>query len=100
MSSLPSVQGLTLTQPQSPSHAAEIEKTSNSFQNVLTSTLEEVTAADNRGDEAIVDFNTGGATNLHDVMLAMEEADISIRMLVQMRNKALDAYNELMQLQL
>jgi flagellar hook-basal body complex protein FliE len=32
-------------------------------------------------------------------MLSMEEADISMRLLVQMRNKALDAYQEIMRMQ-
>jgi len=33
-------------------------------------------------------------------MIAVEEADVSLRMLVQMRNKALQAYDEIMRMQI
>jgi flagellar hook-basal body complex protein FliE len=52
-----------------------------------------------QADEAAVKANTGGPVDLHDVMIAMEKADISLRLLVQVRNKAVDAYKEIMRMQ-
>ncbi len=78
----------------------EINKASKNFQTFLQDSIAQIKEADLQGDQAIVDFATGNAENLHDVMLAMEEADISLRMFVQFRNKALEAYNEIMRLQL
>lgn len=52
-----------------------------------------------KADEAILDANTGGNVDLHEMMLAMEKADISLRFLVQVRNKAVDAYQEIMRMQ-
>jgi flagellar hook-basal body complex protein FliE len=52
------------------------------------------------GDQAIVKLESGEAKHLHEVMIAVEEADISLRMLVQMRNKALSAYEEIMRMQI
>ncbi len=49
-------------------------------------------------DQAALKVNTGEA-DLHDAMIAMEKADISLRMLVQVRNKAVDAYKEIMRMQ-
>ena len=43
--------------------------------------------------------HAGGEANLHDAMIAMEKADISLRYLIQVRNKAIDAYQEIMRMQ-
>ncbi|MDD2457502.1 MAG: flagellar hook-basal body complex protein FliE [Eubacteriales bacterium] len=43
---------------------------------------------------------TGQATSVHQVVLAAEKADLALQLTVQIRNKALDAYNEIMRMQL
>ncbi|MGE4213297.1 MAG: flagellar hook-basal body complex protein FliE [Anaerotignaceae bacterium] len=45
-------------------------------------------------------FATGQTDNTHDVTIAATKAQISVDLLVQLRNKALDAYNELSKLNL
>ncbi|MGW8193655.1 MAG: flagellar hook-basal body complex protein FliE, partial [Desulforhopalus sp.] len=50
--------------------------------------------------EAVERLQSGKAHHLHDVMIAVEEADISLRMAVQIRNRALSAYEEIMRMQL
>lgn len=79
---------------------AEISQAGEAFSKMLSSTIAQVNQADNQGNQAIEKLHTGEAKNLHEVMLAVEEADLSIRMLVQMRNKALEAYNQIMQMQI
>lgn len=78
----------------------EVSQAADTFSNILNSTLNQVTQTDLKGNEAITRLHTGEAKNLHEVMIAVEEADIAVRMLVQMRNKALEAYNEIMRLQI
>jgi flagellar hook-basal body complex protein FliE len=86
----------TLSQPDlNPSSQAQ-----KSFSDFLTSTLDQVTKAQNAGDTAIEKLNTGEAKNMHEVMIAVEEADLSLRMLVQFRNKALQAYDDIMKMQI
>lgn len=80
--------------------AEEISKAGSSFGNILANTIDKVNQTDLQGDLAIENLNTGKAESLHEVMIAVEEADMAIRMLVQMRNKALEAYNEIMRLQI
>jgi flagellar hook-basal body complex protein FliE len=41
----------------------------------------------------------GEATSLHDVMIHMEEAKLSFQLLAQVRNRLLDAYQEVMRMQ-
>ena len=78
---------------------AEVTQAGEAFSKMLSSTIAQVNQAEANGNAAIEKLHTGEAKNLHEVMIAVEEADISIRMLVQMRNKALEAYNEIMRLQ-
>jgi flagellar hook-basal body complex protein FliE len=37
--------------------------------------------------------------SLHDTMIAMEQADLSFRLMMQVRNKIVDAYQEIMRMQ-
>ncbi len=65
------------------------------FENLLNETANNLSEADQLSRESAA----GGPVDLHDVMISMEKADISLRLLVQVRNKALDAYQEIMRMQ-
>lgn len=65
------------------------------FGNLLNETANNLSEADRLTRASAA----GGPVDLHDVMIAMEKADISLRLLVQVRNKALDAYQEIMRMQ-
>ncbi len=80
--------------------SGSVNKAKTSFGNILKSTIKNVNDAQLSGDLAIEKLESGGAKHLHEVMLAVEEADISLRMLVQLRNKALTAYDEIMRMQI
>ncbi|MFH2123579.1 MAG: flagellar hook-basal body complex protein FliE [Pseudomonadota bacterium] len=90
--------GAPLTLRPADTSAVSIAK--NGFADIMKSTIDQVNQAQNSGDKAVEQLNTGNAESLHEVMLAVEEADISLKMLVQMRNKALSAYEEIMRMQL
>jgi len=81
-------------------NGTEVSQAASSFSDYLQNTIDQVSRAQNEGDKAIVELHGGQARNLHEVMIATEEADIAIRMLVQMRNKAMEAYNEVMRIQI
>ncbi|ACM18862.1 flagellar hook-basal body complex protein FliE [Geotalea daltonii FRC-32] len=49
-------------------------------------------------DKSIQSLATGEATGLHEVMLAVEKASISFQFLNQVRNKAVEAYQEIMRM--
>lgn len=87
---------LPLRQPDT----SPVSTAKSNFGEMLTNTIKEVNQSQIDGDKAIEKLQTGEAKNLHEVMIAVEQADISLRMLVQMRNKAQQAYEEIMRLQL
>jgi flagellar hook-basal body complex protein FliE len=70
------------------------------FGESLENMLRSVNQAQLGGDQAIEQLQSGGVQNLHEVMIAVEEADVSLRMLVQMRNRAVTAYEEIMRMQI
>ncbi|KAA0889738.1 flagellar hook-basal body complex protein FliE [Oryzomonas rubra] len=52
-----------------------------------------------QSDQAIQGLATGENKNLHEVMISMEKASISFQFLAQVRNKAVEAYQEVMRMQ-
>jgi flagellar hook-basal body complex protein FliE len=87
---------LPLRQPDTSS----VSKAKEGFGELLTKTIEQVNQQQVAGDVASDKLQTGDAKHLHEAMIAIEQADISLRMLVQMRNKVQQAYEEIMRLQI
>ena len=50
-------------------------------------------------DQLLQRLATGDVDNLHQVMIGIEEAKISFQLLVQVRNKLLDAYQDILRMQ-
>lgn len=50
-------------------------------------------------DKQVQDLALGKASNLHDVMIALEETKLSFQLMVQIRNRALEAYQDILRMQ-
>lgn len=101
ISSINSSLPLVGPQPSSISSLGEaIEKNNQTFSNVLNEALEQTNNAQINSDNAISELQAGKAANLHEVMIAMEKADLTMRTLMQIRNKAKTAYDEMMRIQI
>jgi flagellar hook-basal body complex protein FliE len=66
-----------------------------SFASTLTDFVDSVDAKSHAADQANTDILTGKSDNIHQAMISMQEASISFDLLVQVRNKLVDAYKEL-----
>ena len=88
-----------ILQPSSTTAQSSVEKAEKGFGEIMSQTIKQVNEAQNRSDNSMQALETGNAQHLHEVMISTEEADLSLRMLVQMRNKALSAYVEIMRMQ-
>jgi flagellar hook-basal body complex protein FliE len=78
-----------------PSAPGQADKTSGSFSQTLIQSLEEVKRLQ---DEAAASTNrllTGETKNPDEVFSAIRKADVAFDLLMEMRNKLLDAYREL-----
>jgi flagellar hook-basal body complex protein FliE len=75
---------------------AEPATEGKSFSDVLQNAITDVNSDQVKAEQSMQNYITGKETSLHGTMLALEKADISFRMMMQVRNKLLDAYNEIM----
>ena len=70
-----------------------------SFADALQSSIGEVNAMQQKADAAITALASGEKVSLHETMIAMEQADVSFRMMMQVRNKIVEAYQEILRMQ-
>jgi flagellar hook-basal body complex protein FliE len=70
------------------------------FANALMNGLQQVSGLEHRADALIEDVAIGGKTQVHEVMVATTEAGLAVDMLVQVRDRAMEAYSEIMRMQL
>ena len=70
------------------------------FEGVVSKFLGEVNDQQLQADVAIKDLATGEADNIHDVVLTAVKADLSVRMLLEIRNQLVSSYQEIMRMQL
>lgn len=82
------------SQPLNPSQPAA------SFQNLLGNFVNEVSAQQSAGADAVNGLLSGKNVSLHQAMISMEEASVSFQLMVEVRNKILDSYQELMRMSL
>lgn len=79
--------------------ALKSQNVSPGFTEMLAKTINETNEKQIVADQAIQKLSTGEEKNIHNVMITMEKADISLRLLVQMRNKVVEAYEQIMRMQ-
>ena len=68
------------------------------FGDLLGKMVGKVNEMQTSADKSIQGLATGESKGLHEVMLAVEKASISFQMLTQVRNKAVEAYQEIMRM--
>lgn len=71
----------------------------HSFKNIMSRYLEEVNTLQHDADAQIQRLVAGETEDLHQVMLAMDEAETSFSMMMEIRNKLVDAYKEIVRMQ-
>jgi len=84
----------TLTNPLSPAK----EKTTGKgldFVDTLKEAIDSTNKLVKDSELAAADLSSGKAPNIHEAMIAMQKADITLRLMVSMTNKLIEGYNEL-----
>ena len=69
-----------------------------SFGSVLKELINDVNALQHQMDDSIVKFETGEITDVHDVMIAVEEANTAMEFMLEIRGKIIEAYQEIMRM--
>jgi flagellar hook-basal body complex protein FliE len=68
------------------------------FGDVIKQAIQRVNDMEIRADQSIEQL-LKRETGIHETMIALQKADISFRLLLQVRNKVMDAYREIMRMQ-
>ncbi|MCM1156952.1 MAG: flagellar hook-basal body complex protein FliE [Bacteroidales bacterium] len=77
--------------------------TGAAFDNLLNSAISMYKEADdlqNAAEESEINFALGYATSTHDLAIAQQKANISLQYTVKVTSKAIEAYKELMNMQI
>ena len=98
MTTVKNVDLINSTGPLSNSKPAQ-ESQQGDFSTHLKNALGEVNDLQQKADQAIQQLVGEGKGDLQETMIALEKADVSFRLMMQIRNKVLEAYQEIMRMQ-
>ena len=94
ISSISAISGL----PQLPAIGQSSQP--GAFQNVLNGAIQSIESTQSAAGDAMQKFLTGENEEVHSMAIAMQKADITFNLGLQVRNKIVDAYQQVMQMQL
>lgn len=94
------ITGLPLTPPAAPTLSSQTATGAANasggqpFKNILLEALNQVNTMQSQANQAVEQLVTGGDVNPAEVLTTLQKADISFRMMLQIRNKLVAAYQE------
>ena len=94
------IRPLLATESTAVSDAAQTRNQPTMFQDIFQSMVDNVKETDAAKNESYYALATGQLDNPAVASIAATQAELSLSLLIQMRNKALDAYSELMRISL
>ncbi len=90
------IQGLAETVRQLQPQQQQQQKKDGNFQDMLVKSLQEVNRLKLESNKASMDLAAGKSQNIHDTMIAMEKANVSFQMMMQVRNRIIEAYQDIL----
>jgi flagellar hook-basal body complex protein FliE len=69
------------------------------FSGVLQSIVDQTSALDAKASQAVTGLLSGQGVEIHDAMIATQKADLAFELALQVRNKAVAAYQQMMGMQ-
>ena len=101
-SGLPAWTSGVRTEPRAPGWVSVEEAATKplSFQDIMLKSLEKVAEMDQTTQAQISSSLTGGDLTQAEVLSSMKKTELAYRLLLQIRNKVLDAYNEIQQMRM
>lgn len=89
------VSNIALADPIRPAGASS----GGAFQDVLSTAIQTVESFGNNASASVERFLSGEGEELHTTVLATQKAELSFEMFLQVRNKVISAYQEIMRMQ-
>lgn len=76
-----------------------VKTTETSFSDVLNGMINEVQSASDQSKSLSNQLMTGEVDNLHDVFIAGSKSELTLNMAIEVKNRVLEAYKEIMRIQ-
>jgi flagellar hook-basal body complex protein FliE len=76
-----------------------VNEAEKSFANQLKEAIQKVDNLQKEADKAVSELALGGTKNMHDTMIALEKANLSLQLMLQVKDKIVSAYEEIMRMQ-
>ncbi len=76
------------------------DSTSNEFQNLLLNGLDQVEQMQSQADQTVQKLLIGDDVNTAEVLTAVQKADLAFQLMMQIRNKMVDAFQEIKELRI
>ena len=96
---LPPITSVTGAAGVNPAQSATVPKAAEGFGDTITSALEAVSESEFAADAIAESVATGGDATVQQLMVSMTKAQLNVDLLVQVRNRAVEAYQEIMRMQ-
>jgi flagellar hook-basal body complex protein FliE len=96
----PEVMPLKPSETASPTQISSIQPAGDSFASLLGKMVTDVSAQQNDAMQSVRAVQGGQNVPLHQAVIGMEEANVSFQLMVEVRNRLLDAYQEVMRMQI
>ncbi|GAB7388214.1 flagellar hook-basal body complex protein FliE [Bacillaceae bacterium] len=87
-------------EPQGKTKRPTAAQAAESFAQVLRTYLDNVNRQQLTAEKLAEKLATGEVANVHDVMIAAQKASLSLQLTVEIRNRAVEAYQEIMRMQI
>jgi flagellar hook-basal body complex protein FliE len=85
---------------QNPFQKVESNQSNTSFSNMLQGYLENVDSTVKQADDLSTKVATGQVDNVHDAVIASQKAKLALELTVTLRDKAVEAYQDIMRMQI
>ncbi len=76
------------------------EQSGPSFKDALSGFMSDVNSMQTQADQSIEKMAAGEISDVHQVMTSVEEAKTAFNMMMEIRNKVMEAYDEVMRMRL
>ena len=100
MADLTNVSALSTADLLKSKNGTATKGTGKDFGEILKSSLNEVNEMQKTSEKAMGDIATGQVKDLHQAAIAIDKAEMSMKLMLEVRNKAISAYKEILRTQM
>jgi flagellar hook-basal body complex protein FliE len=101
MDAISPLSGIPTANPSPSSSVAEPSSPARStFGTILKDQLREVNLEQLNADNAVQNLAVGKSDNVHETVMSVVQADLSLRMIIEVRNRLIESYQEIMRMQI